>query len=278
MDMAVETTQQEIAEALARSGIYQFLSNAFFYPQADFFKRISEGKWAEALVVATSVAENEQLKSSLRAGIDALFSTFSAGSLADLEKEYQRAFSHTTTEIAPPYETQYGTAHIFQQMQAMGDIGGFYKAFGLERSDDAKERLDHIAIELEFMYFLTYKEAYALANHGREKGEMCREAQKQFLGEHLGRWAPLFTKLLKEKVGGGFYAELAAFTDHYLKLEMNRLGIQSRSEDRDAPQFSDVRSGIPRSGTVGIELDESCLTCGVADAMLAEPYSVMRET
>jgi DMSO reductase family type II enzyme chaperone len=245
-------TQRAIVEAFARSQIYQLLSNAFSYPQAEFFE-IFRPDFVESLKDCINrVSEGGDNRRAR--GFDELISAFPADSLTALEEEYHRAFAHTTTELAPPYETQYGTAHIFQQMQTMGDIGGFYRAFGLERSNDAKERIDHIAVELEFMYFLTYKEAYALLHHGGEKTEICRDAQRRFLGEHLGRWAPVFARRLREKIGGGFYVALAAFTDEFLQSEAARLGVQPNAA----------------SAPIEMGLDENCMTCGLNELVLQD--------
>ena len=39
----------------------------------------------------------------------------------------------------------------------MGDIAGFYSAFGVQLSQDIHERLDHLSVELEFLHFLATK-------------------------------------------------------------------------------------------------------------------------
>ncbi|MDR4472503.1 MAG: molecular chaperone TorD family protein [Nitrospira sp.] len=41
--------------------------------------------------------------------------------------------------------------HVFACV--MGDIAGFYKAFGVELSKDVHERLDHLSVELEIHAF-----------------------------------------------------------------------------------------------------------------------------
>ena len=93
--------------------------------------------------------------------------------------EFSRIFGHSVSNECPPYETEYGKSHVFQKSQGLGDIAGFYKAFGLEASDKAKERHDHISIELEFMYFLIFKENYARENSRAEESDICKDAQKK---------------------------------------------------------------------------------------------------
>ena len=86
----------------------------------------------------------------------------------------------------------------------MGDIAGFYKAFGVELSKDIHERLDHLSVEFEFMHFLAYKESYSRCHDGADKTQIVVDAQKKFIKNHIGRWVPLFCRMLVEEVGFRF--------------------------------------------------------------------------
>ncbi|MBI3098577.1 MAG: molecular chaperone TorD family protein [Planctomycetes bacterium] len=90
----------------------------------------------------------------------------------------------------PPYETQYGAAHVFAQSNELADIAGFYRAFGL--AAPATERIDHIAVEFEFMSFLAFKEAYALYCEEADRAAQVRGIQVKFMTDHVGRWVPAF--------------------------------------------------------------------------------------
>ena len=121
----------------------------------------------------------------------------------------------------PPCETLYTARHLFQETQELSDIGGFFRAFGLDLAE--RERPDHISVELEFMHVLTYKEAYALLHHGPTKARLCRRAQRQFMKDHLGRWAPLFAQRLQEKAGGGYFGSVAALLEAVISAEVRLL-------------------------------------------------------
>jgi TorA maturation chaperone TorD len=156
--------EETINRALARSYLYHLSSLLFLYPEETVLSSLGWEEAGEAVALLGSpdgLTETlESLKGSLQS-VDAMRSEFS------------KIFGYTLQCDCPPYETLYGSggyagantqlagAQVFEQSQTLGDIAGFYRAFGLEVSDQIKERLDYISIELEFMSFLAYKEAYA---------------------------------------------------------------------------------------------------------------------
>ncbi len=131
--------------------------------------------------------------------------------------EHRRLFGALSLDC-PPYETCYGASHVFQQAQALADISGFYRAFGLEPSETGHERADHISAELEFMAFLALKEAHALGQGLGEQARICREAQKKFLEDHLGRWTRAFSQGLQKK-SPEIYGPLAASLQDLVRQE-----------------------------------------------------------
>ena len=145
--------------------------------------------------------------------------------IQDLRDEHRRVFSNVIALDCPPYETLFGNDHVFGQSYVMGDIAGFYSAFGLQLSPDIHERLDHLSVELEFMHYLSYKESYAILHDGAEKLKTVVEAEKKFVKEHIGRWVPLFSGMLKRKADYGFYKILADFTTDWMAFDIAFLGV-----------------------------------------------------
>jgi len=97
-----------------------------------------------------------------------------------------------------------------------------------------KERVDHIGIELEFMHFLTYKEAYAHQHHSEEQAQICVDAQQKFLREHLGRWAPVLARMLRRQTRHGVYGALAALLEDFLSVDCGYLGVRPLAvEEKD---------------------------------------------
>jgi len=226
-----DSTEVKIAAPLLRSLIYKRLSEAFRLPTEKFSSSIENGEFIKEMKEAVSQLQSLKFTDNpkLNENLDVLSNTvdkMAPFSLDQFQSEFINIFGHTISEEYPPYETQYGGAHIFQQTQELADIAGFYKAFGLEITDPAVERLDHISIELEYMYFLSYKEAYARKNHNSEKVDICVNVQKKFLDEHLGEWVFHYIKLFRRKIKKGFYKELTDFMETFLSSDMKSLDLK----------------------------------------------------
>ena len=92
---------------------------------------------------------------------DAMGSVLDTQTTDHLQASYLECFGHTISKECPPYETEYGQAHIFEKSQSLADIAGFYQAFGVDLAPDLNDRLDHISVELEFMQRVSQREVRA---------------------------------------------------------------------------------------------------------------------
>jgi DMSO reductase family type II enzyme chaperone len=160
--------------------------------------------------------------------------TFTPAAFDRFRDAYIATFGHAARGGCPPNEIEYGDikADPLFQPHRLADLAAFYRAFGLEVADEAGERHDHICLELEFMCVLAAKEAYAL-EHQLDADQLaeCRDAQKKFLREHLGRWAPAFTRRLAGATDEPTLRALAAFTGAFIEAECVRVGVMSGSEE-----------------------------------------------
>lgn len=138
-------------------------------------------------------------------------------------REHRTIFGHTVAHGCPPYETEYGQRHLFGQSQELGDIRGFYEAFGV-RPRSGGERPDHIACELEFLALLAIKEATAIAVGEHERVDVCRDAAGLFIAEHPGRWVPALAARIAGRAADGGYAAAAAVAAATLAHHAHELG------------------------------------------------------
>lgn len=229
-----------VERALNRSKLYLLVSWSQLYPEDDEFldyvqcgEFVEDGRAAiDALDQALDGIGGERAKLKLvllRKQFDQIEKVVASEcvnwQLSDLQAEHRRVFSNVITLDCPPYETLFGNDHVFAQSQVMGDIAGFYRAFGVELSKDIHERLDHLSVEFEFMHFLAYKESYSRCHDGADKTQIVLDAQKKFVKNHIGRWVPLFCRMLVKKAGSGFYKHVADMMAEWMDFEAAFLGV-----------------------------------------------------
>lgn len=137
--------------------------------------------------------------------------------------EHRAVFGHVVAHGCPPYETEFGRRHVFGQSQELGDIRGFYEAFGF-RPRPGGERPDHIACELEFLSLLALKAAVALAMGDDDRVEIGRSATRSFLQDHPARWARALAARTAQWAPGSGYAAAAAITATILAEHADAVG------------------------------------------------------
>lgn len=149
---------------------------------------------------------------------------------SDLLSEYRRVFGLNACRECPPYETEFfPNDEPFFRSQQMADLAGFYRAFGLQISSMHRDRPDHIGTQLEFAALLLTLGQAASTGGSIEVSDgridVCREARRSFVRDHLAWWASSFALALRKHAGDGFYAEVARILSAFLPLERHRLGI-----------------------------------------------------
>lgn len=233
---------KDIEMPLIRSHTYKLFSLAFLRPDKELKELLRKGEFQLSI--------EDTFK---RFNITSHIPYISDEMIENLEDTYYTVFGHSTPKEYPPYETEYGVSHVFMQSQELADINGFYKAFGLDLSKIAFERLDHISVELEFMAYLAFKEAHAIREGNPEHIELCRDAQEKFFKDHIGRWVPAFAVRLKKAFGSTFYANVAQWLKAFLDTDAKFLAV-----DPSQIRYIDVRS-------VSFEPEGDCFSCGDAN-------------
>ncbi|RLM77144.1 dehydrogenase, partial [Halobellus sp. Atlit-38R] len=98
------------------------------------------------------------------------------------------------------YEVAYAPGGVTVNTDRMADAAGFYRGFGLENADGARDRADAISVELEFCSHLAAQRAY-LREEGDETGvERVTDATAAFVEDHVGRWVPRFAADVREEL------------------------------------------------------------------------------
>ncbi len=186
------------------------------------------------------------------------------------EEVWLAVFGLLISKVCPPYETEYmPSTDITQRSQAMADIAGFYKAFGLQRSGKSPERFDHVSLELEFVAFC-YQKLLALQDAGDAEGvEITRAALKRFLIDHPARWMATFGRALEreaQRVAAGS-SELAGELAHLAgtgEFLTGWIALQRLTHDIPCSEKLRVLATVPEPPE-----DQGCMECMMSERQSA---------
>jgi DMSO reductase family type II enzyme chaperone len=228
--------------AQVRGEVYKLLALCFNKPTSELANDIVHGSLASAL---RNLLENTEANG-WEDGIAAITGccdqpdNLDAESLyGSLKGEYTRLFIGPGHLPAPPYESVHRQdVPELERGLVMGrstvDARRQYAEAGLQLSPDFTDLPDHIAVELEFMYFLCTKEAEAWQVQDGEAALQRRAAEHAFLSQHLSKWVPVFCQAVTQATQEEFYRGLACLTQVWVEGECNRLNGLARPAVGDA--------------------------------------------
>jgi DMSO reductase family type II enzyme chaperone len=146
-----------------------------------------------------------------------------------LKVDYARLFVGPYTLSAPPY----GSVYLEGERLVMGDstldAQKRYRNAGLDIAKDFREAPDHIAVELEFMHFLIFKEIEAATHSNIEAFGNYLIEQQSFLEDHLGAWVSDFAENITANSDTEFYKKLAKSTKIFINQELQTIESNAKS-------------------------------------------------
>ncbi|HEU4759465.1 MAG TPA: molecular chaperone TorD family protein [Dehalococcoidia bacterium] len=220
-------TGEELAAA-ARSSLYLRLATAFAFPTAELAESLASGHFADGLA-----AEAAALPFDLALSGEAV-SPLAGPSLAReaLEQAYIRLF-----EVGPgrPPCPLYEGSHRGGRIKIMEELIRFYEHFGLRPQPG--DQPDHLCAQLEFMHYLAFKEAAALAGGGPSGAYVL--AQRDFLSRRLGGWLPRLRARLEELDAPPVYATLARLADAFCRADLAWLRKRGAKPDTEIGPLPD---------------------------------------
>src|SRR3989304_5093571 len=196
----------EELQTASRSRLYQLLEQAFLFPDTPFYESVRDGSFREELLAAAG-----GLPYALPSDADESWPTAAPASYEDFQAEYIRLFD---VGVGAPPCPLYGGIYAGGRKQVLEEVCRFYEYFGLKLPPKLRELPDHITTELEFLHFLTFKEAAAL-HQGKDRTSYLR-AERDFLERHPGRWGPLLAQRPAGQSPLPFFAGLVGLTQAFL--------------------------------------------------------------
>jgi TorA maturation chaperone TorD len=215
-----------------RAAAYQVLAIGYDYPspsQRERMGTLTDGLRRAAALTVTPLAPP----------FDHLARVVVAADQAAVEADFNRLFSGQV--VCAPHETAY-EPDIFRRQRALADIAGFHAAFGFTLPEDSRWQPDHIGVELELCALLLQRQVHAREQGWDEPAQVCEQAVRGFLLDHLGRWYASLARRLLRTAASTFYRELATATEAWVRRELAALRLhpepladRPRTVDDDAP-------------------------------------------
>lgn len=185
-----------------RRDSYKLLSACYYIPDAELLNKLNNldtlGKGLYASIVKYCLNMSE---------IDSLIS------------DYTKLFVGPYGLLAPPYGSMYLDSNNRVMDNSTIEVRNMYAEEGLDIS--LKEAPDHITIELEFMYFLIFKEIEATKINDLDSASRYQERQRAFLENHLCAWVPDFTDKIETSAQTEFYKNIARITKYFIVNDIN---------------------------------------------------------
>ncbi len=240
-------------QSLARGLIYRFVAGAYRYPDSDTRDTVRQQNRAisEALAALADSSATTSATRRLRECFADLQAATEAGTAETLESDYISLFGHAVQGRCPLYEAEYSESdERLQQPHELSDLSAFYRAFGVGLGKKVRERVDFIAVECEFMAFLSVKQAYAEEHHDQELAAVTVDAQRKFLRDHLARWTPAAARRIIAQSQDRYYTALSHFMLVYVEDDCRRLDVTPGSEH--------LKLRLP------LKEEDACLSCPMA--------------
>jgi TorA maturation chaperone TorD len=191
----------------SRMTAFRLLSDCYFLPDPGLSEKLEDLESNMANVCQPAAEWVRKMREEFAA----------VANLEPLKVDFSKLFVGPYKLFAAPY----GSVYLDSERKMMGDstldVKNRYREAGLDTAKNFKDAPDHISAELEFMYYLIFKEIEAFANSNIETAIDYIQKQKSFLEDHLMAWVPEFVKSIIESPENPFYVNLAKATTAFLK-------------------------------------------------------------
>ena len=199
-------TENLLNHESSRMTAFRLLSDCFFLPEPGLSEKLEDLELNMAKVCEAAVKFVQNMREEFKSGAD----------LEPLKVDFSKLFVGPYQLSAAPY----GSVYLEDERKMMGnstlDARNRYREAGLDTAKTFKDAPDHISAELEFMYYLIFKEIEAFANADIETAIGFIQKQKSFLEAHLMVWVPEFADSIIENAENPFYPDLAKATTAFL--------------------------------------------------------------
>lgn len=206
--------KEYVADREAEKGeAFRLLSNFFRLPEEDMVANLKALENKMNTACGHAVCYVSKMRAHFVEG----------GNIEPLIMDFSRLFVGPFTMLAPPY----GSMYLEDKRTVMGESTmaavNRYREEGLDISSDFRNAPDHIAAELEFIYFLIFKAREAAMLSDMDAYGRYLDKRKRFLMEHIGAWISDFQRIVEKSAETDFYKNLARATKILINKDLEEV-------------------------------------------------------
>ncbi len=197
--------------ARARSELYGLFAELLSFPTEQLAEACNAGDVERSLTAIASV-----LPFTFQDGLAGALTDPGLGHV-DLQSEYIRLFDLPGGGPSMPL---YAGVFAPSRRDSMEELLRFYRHFGLTVSTDERDLPDAIPTVLEFLHFLSFREASLAVD---EDAAPLHGAQADVLGRHLVRWTTEAASRIEGKDAMPFYRSVIHLLNEFCGQELQLL-------------------------------------------------------
>ncbi|MCG6536798.1 MAG: molecular chaperone TorD family protein [Syntrophales bacterium LBB04] len=195
--------------------LYSLLAQGLNYPDNDLIADLVEGDFIAALKETLDAAGRP---GDITKDLSDYYSRPGADQkelLLELERDYTWMFFASKPRVAYLFESVYSEGKLYQE--ATFEVARLYHEAGLKLDEAFKLPPDHIAVEFEFMTYLSFQEIEALKADDRERADYARDLQTKVIEKHLRPFALELAQRMEPKAKTLFYRTMAGVLKNVLR-------------------------------------------------------------
>jgi putative dimethyl sulfoxide reductase chaperone len=199
------------AAAAERSVVYWLLADLFLTcPDGGLVHRASRGLQGAAYSDAPLAIQLRSLETALPRDDEAI---------SNLAVEYTRLFGAVSRDYGPP--PPYESLHRPDSTPNDGSpVSVFYAKAGFAAVEPSVPP-DHLGVELRFMALLCHSEGEFWRSSNVDDAFARRALEREFLGDHVGAWAPEYLASIERETSAPLYRALCAATREWLVADVS---------------------------------------------------------
>lgn len=196
-------------QASAREDLCRFLAACYYEPAAEF---------TEECVFDSMFDAARRIDPELAALAAPLGDHFAAQDLQALLVDYTRLFLGPIEPLARPHGSFWLSGETALMQDSTMEVQSLYQEGGFDLDEELREMPDHVAVELEFLYLLIFKQNEAARAGFDEVFASWAHLQHMFLERHLGAWIGRFAEATRRGAQTAFYRDLAELTERFVRM------------------------------------------------------------